>query len=178
MKLVKIAVSSFGIWAVMCMFVFNSSVMAADVAKIGVIDLEKIFKTSDAGKKAQDEITIAGNRMKKDLEAKETEIKEMRKQLEKDALVMRPEKREEREREIRIKINDIKSLQKRYMDDFKRIEGRHIKKIRDDIMEIVKEVGKKEGYLLIIEKTVVLYSPNTVEITERLIESYNKKLKG
>jgi outer membrane protein len=66
---------------------------------------------------------------------------------------MNKEKKEEKERVVLIKINDFKALQKQFLTEFQELEQGLVKKIRDKIFELVEEIGKKEGYLLIIEKT-------------------------
>ncbi|NQT68370.1 MAG: OmpH family outer membrane protein, partial [Desulfobacteraceae bacterium] len=84
---------------------------------------------------------------------------------------------QDREREIRIKINDIKEMQKKYMAEFKLQEQRLVNRIQKDIFEIVEDVAKKGGYLLILEKREggVLYAPKTNEITDKIIQMYNAK---
>jgi len=156
---------------------FATSLYGADVAKIGIVDFQRILETSSAGKKAQAEISKQGKKMETDLKGKGAEIDEIKKKLEREALVMSKEMRQEREREIRIKINDFKSLQKKYMTDFKMQEQRLVGRIQKDLFEIVEEVGKKEGYLLILERREggVLYSPNSNDITDKLIQKYNAK---
>ena len=81
--------------------------------------------------------------------------------------------REEKEREFRIKVNDIKILKKKYEKNLREVQKRLIKRIRKEVLEIVQEIGKKEGYLLIIENIGVLYSPNTLDVTDKIIEKYN-----
>lgn len=160
---------------IFCFFI--TSVYSADVAKIGIIDFQKVLETSIAGKKAQAEISKQGKKMEADLKQKGAEIDEIKKKLEREALVMSKDMREEREREIRIKINDFKTLQKRYMTDFKVQEQQLVQRIQKDIFKIVEEIGKKEGFLLVLEKREggVLYSPNTNDITDKLIQMYNTK---
>jgi len=53
------------------------------------------------------------------------------------------------------------------------VQKRLIKRIRKEVLDIVQEIGKKEGYLLVIENIGVLYSPNTLDITDKIIEKYN-----
>jgi outer membrane protein len=90
-------------------------------------------------------------------------------------MVMSKEAREEKEREARIKLNDFKSLQKRYRSELQNLEKKLIEKLKDDVFELVHKIGKKEGYLLIISKIGVLYSPSTIDITDQLIKQLNKK---
>ena len=47
--------------------------------------------------------------------------------------------------------------------------------LQKDIKEIVDSIGKKEGYLLIINKYSVIYSPGSIDITDNLIKKLNAK---
>ena len=152
---------------------FVVSAYGADVAKIGVVNFQKILETSNAGKEAMAEISKQGKKMEVDLNSKGLEIEEVKKKLEREALVMSKEMREEKEREIRIKINDIKTLRKRYESNLRDVQKRLVNRIRKELLELVKDVGKKGGYLLIIENIGVLYSPKTIDITDEIIQKYN-----
>jgi len=157
-------------------FVFCSQhTFAADIAKIGVIDLQKILETSAAGKSIQAELKKEKDKMEADLQKIGAEIETIRKRLERESMVMGKEMREEKERESRIKINDFKSLQKKYRSDLQKLEGRLMNQLKIDIDEIVQEMGKKEGYLLIINKFGVIYSPNSIDVTDKVIGKLNTK---
>ena len=155
--------------------VFAVSSYGADVAKIGVVNFQEILEKSDAGKMATDEINKRGKEMEESLKKKGEEIDAIKNKLEREALVMSKEMREEKEREIRISINDFKTLKNKYMADFKQHEAKLVRDIQKEIMEIVAEMGKKEGFLIIFEKREagVMYSPDTIDITDRLIQRYN-----
>jgi len=158
--------------------IFTIPTFAANLNKIGVVDFQKILETSKVGKAAQKEIKSEGEKMEETLKEKGAEIEALKKKLERDALVIDRDTRAEREREIRIKINDIKALQKKYMSDFRDLEARMIDRIRTQLIDIIENIGKKDGFLLIMEKNQagVLYSPSTVDITEKVIRLYNQKV--
>ena len=155
---------------------FASFTEAADVAKIGVLDFQKILENSSAGKYAQAEINKKGKQMESELAKKGAGIEERKKQIERESLVMSKEMREEKQREIRIQINDLKVMQKRYTREFKAFENRLVQRIRKDVLKIVDEIGKTEGYLMIVERKTgeVIYSPTSVDITDAFIQNYNK----
>jgi outer membrane protein len=146
----------------------------ADV-KIGVIDFQKVLKESKAGKAAQEEIKRKAEGLEASLKRKGKEIEDLQSQLQRDALVMSSDKREEKAREIRIKINDAKTLQKKYQNDFKAFEARLIKRIQKEFFELVEEIGRRDGYTLILEKVGVLYNRETVDITDQLIRAYDRR---
>ena len=160
---------------VLSFFFLTGASSAADVAKIGVVDFQKILEVSNAGKTAQDEINSQGKQMESDLKARGAEIEEIEKKIDRESMVMSKEVREEKQREMRIKIGDFKALQQKYMEDFKALENRIIGKIQKEVVELVQEIGKKEGYTLIVEKRTggVVYAPLSIDITDAVIQIYN-----
>ncbi len=170
MRICKIAViGSFLFWSI---FVCPAS--GADVAKIGVVDFQKIFDASVSGKKIKAQINKKGKEMELDLKEKGAAIEDLKKRLEKESLVMSKEMQIEKQREFRIKINDIKALQKKYEREIQGLQKRLIGRIKKDVLTVIDEIGKKQGYLLIIEKIGVLYAPNSLDITDQIITQYNK----
>ncbi len=162
--------------AVMISLAMATGAMAADL-RIGVIDFQRVLKESRAGIAAQDEIKRKADELESGLRAKGEEIDALQKQLEREALVLSQEKRQEKERDIRIKINDAKTLQKTYRDDFKIFEVQLIKRIQKEFFDLVESIGKRDGYTMILEKVGVLYIQDSVDITDRLIAEYDRKRK-
>lgn len=157
------------------LFFATNSLFAANVAKIGVIDLQKILATSTSGKAIQAQLKSQKDKMESDLKKKGSEIEKISKRLERESMVMSKEMREEKEREQRIKINDFKTLQKKFRSDLQKLEGRLMNQLQKDIKGLVDAIGKKKGYLLIINKYNVIYSPDSIDITNDLIKQLNAK---
>ena len=167
----------FNILLIVCFFslLWLNSVNAADVAKIGVANLQRVLETSNQGKLAQEEIKKQKDQMEQELKQKGDEIEELRRQLERESMVMSKEKREEKGREVRIKINDFKSLEKRYRTQLQTLEKKLVNALLKEVSALVKEIGKKEGYLLIINNAGVMYSPDAINITDQLIKELNAR---
>ncbi len=161
---------------ILCLFISATTALGAEVAKIGVIDFQKIIDESNAGKRSAVEIKSQGKKMEKILKEKEAGLEEVKRSLEQKALVLSQEVREEKERAMRIKANDLKSLRKRYLDTLKELNLKLSNRIRNDVFDLVEDVGRREGYLLILERRVggVVYAPNAIDITDKVIEEYNK----
>ncbi len=154
-------------------FVFVFSSNAADVAKIGVVDFQRIFKNSSAGKALQAELKSQFNKMQTELEKKKSEIEEIQKSSERQAAVMSKESREEKKRELQIKIYDFKNLEKKYRSELRNNERKKLMSIQEKALKIAQEIGKKEGYLIIIDKSVAVYVPKTLDLTDKVIQEYN-----
>ena len=100
-------IRKYGLWFLVSFFCFFwlASADAADVAKIGVLNMQRVLGTSDAGKAAQAEIKTQRDKMLEDLKVKGAEIDALGKQFERESMVMSKEKREEKEREYRIRLS-------------------------------------------------------------------------
>ena len=163
---------------IVCFFifiVFSNFSLAADVAKIGVIDFQKVLETSTAGKLIQSELKKENEKMAADLQAKGTEIEKIGQRLERESMVMSKEMREEKEREQRIKVNDFKTLQKKYRAALQKLQVELMQQLQSDVTALTQEIGKKEGYLLIMDKRGVIYAPTSVDLSDKLIQQLNQK---
>ena len=109
-------------------FVFIFSSNAADVAKIGVVDFQRIFKNSNAGKAVQAELKSQFKTMQAELEKNKSEIEEIQKTLERQAAVISKAAREEKNRELQIKIFDFKNLEKKYRSELRKNERKNFTK--------------------------------------------------
>jgi len=154
-------------------FVFIFSSNAADVAKIGVVDFQRIFKNSNAGKALQAELKSQFNKMQAELEKVKSEIEEIQKSIERQATVMSKDVREEKKRDLQIKIYDFKNLEKKYRSELRKDERKKLMSIQEKALKIAQEIGKKEGYLIIIDKSVTIYTPKTLDLTDKVIQEYN-----
>jgi outer membrane protein len=147
---------------------------SADIAKIGVVDFQRLITESEAGKNIQAQLQAKGREMETDLRALGTEIEELEKELKQRATVISKEKREEMQREMDIKKYDLNTRQKKYQKQLRELENNMLEKLQSEVFSLAEEIGKKEGYLLIIEKSAAIYYPSSIDITDTLIEKYNE----
>lgn len=148
---------------------------SADPVKIGVVDLQKILETSNSGKAAQNELKAQRDKMQADMKQRGNEIQEIESRMQREAMVMSKETREEKEREHRIKVSDFQALQRKYQGDLQEIERKLMGRLQTEITSLVSDIAKKEGYMLVISNIGVIYSLPSTDITERLIQELNSK---
>ena len=85
--------------------------------------------------------------------------------------------RTEKQREINIKKYDLKLLKERYIANLKAREEKTLKEIKQELLVLIEKIGTRDGFLLILEKleTGVLYSPASIDLTDRVIKLYNSE---
>ena len=162
---------------VVLFFMLGIYAYAADSAKIGIVDFRKILEESNTGKSGRAEIKKQGEKMEADLKKRGAELEEIKNKLDKDAMVANKSARDEKEREAQIKYIDFKNLEKKYASEIQKLQTDFFIRTKNDVDIIVGEIGKKEGYQIIIEKNQagVFYSPASADITNRVIQQLNAK---
>lgn len=157
-----------------CFIISNAA--ADDVVKIGIIDFQKILINSDAGKDAQKKISAKGQELQADLKDKAAVYTEAQERYDREASVMTAEARSEKERELKIKQYDLEKLKEKYESELSAYNQEMVTKFQKSVLEISNELGKKEGYTLILEKSSggVVYAPSTIDITDKVIQQYNE----
>jgi outer membrane protein len=151
--------------------------LGADVPKIGIVDFQKVLTDSDAGKMASKEIQAKGKAMEAELKKQGSEIEAAKDRLEREALVMSQDKRDQKQRALRIKIMDYQDREKRYRKEFNDYNMGLVNQFKRKVLAFSKEIGKKQGYTLILEKNTsgALYYPSAVDITGELIKMFNQE---
>jgi len=148
-------------------------VYGADIAKIGIVDFQRILSESEPGQQVQSKLQAKGREMETDLRALGKKIQDLEADLKQRATVVSKEKREELQREMDIKKYDLKSKQKKYQSELRQLESKMLEKLQKEIFALAEEIGKKEGYLLILEKSAAVYYPDSIDITDAVIEKCN-----
>ncbi len=156
---------------------FSPMVFAADVAKIGVVDFQKIIKESSAGKLTQQNLRKKGEEFQGKLKNEKDSLDAISKAFERESLVLSPDKKREKERDFRIRVNDFKKMQEDYTKELRGIEIKLVNQMQQDVFQIANDIGKAEDFLLIVERKTagVIYMPASVDITDKVITAYNAK---
>jgi len=155
----------------------------ADVAKIAIVNTQKVLDKSLLGKKIKNELEKIRANYAADLEAKGKEIQKLQNEIkilsssEKTSSVANKEELDKKSRILKIKIYDIKQLDEKYGNDFRKEETKKFKYTIKIIQEIMDEIGKKEGYLLIKNQRGVVYFPEDIDITDKVIKLLDFRFK-
>jgi outer membrane protein len=160
---------------IICLFGCWNISYGANVAKIGIIDFQRVIESSDLGKASSKTLKDRGNEMTTTLKEKESEIERMKQELDQKSLVMNKEAREDQEQVLRNKIDDLQNTQRQFSRVLNELQNNLLGELEQKVGEIVEEIGKKGGYTLIMERRVggVLYAPNDIDITDKVIRKLN-----
>jgi outer membrane protein len=145
--------------------------------KIGVVDLDQAINSTEQGKKAREEFA----RKKRDAESKIQPLldryEQMLEELKSKRFVLSDEALFQKQLDMAELSNEIESRRKEILGqlrvDQERLEG----PLRNKLVEIVSELGKEQGFTVILARTApgLMYTREALDITDVVIDRFNKK---
>ncbi len=160
--------------AVLSLFAIDAG--AAEI-KIGVVDFQQVVNKSEPGKKFEAGLKTEGQQMEAEIEKGKEELKALKEKLDRESMVMSEEAKEEKQIEFNVKLSGLQKKQAQFRKDFVTKQRQGVGKFRVEVLEIAREIGKKEKFDLIISKDALLYMDTGVDITPKVIEVLNQRHK-
>ena len=147
--------------------------------KVAVVDFQQALNSVNQGKKAKAALKKEFEAKQKKLDLMQNELKKMKENIEKQRVVLSEGALRSKEEAFKKKFLDLQQKIAQYRQEMATRETEATGKILERLRALVADVGKKEGYDLIVEKSqdVVLYSKSKDDLTSKVITLYNKKNK-
>jgi outer membrane protein len=150
---------------------------AAQVNKVGVVDIQQVLNQSQRGTGFKQKLESERAARQRELDAKQQELTTLQAEYEKQAPLLSEAAKREKQEALQRRLRDAR----RILDDVNRDFE---KKVRDaeaevtrEILVVVQEYGKDQGYSMIMEKSTLLYTGQAVDITPDIIKRYDAKQK-
>jgi outer membrane protein len=153
-------------------------VYSADI-KIGWVDMQKAVNECNAGKEAKKALIKEAQKDQRLTAEKQKELQEMKESLEKQVLLLTPEARMTREKELQTKLRDFQRWGEDIQNELKQKEIEMERNISRDLVKVVQEIAAKEGYSVILQKNeaIVLFGSKSTDLTDQVVRAYDMEKK-
>lgn len=154
-----------------------SATASAEDLKIGYVDLHKALNSVEEGKEAKKKLKKDYDDKQKKLNEKQKEVKKLKEDLESQSMALSKEAKIKKQRELQSKMQELQKMYMGLQRNLSQKEAEATKEIFDKMREVVEEIAEDEGYDLVLEKrkSSVLFAKDGMNLTEELIERYQKK---
>ena len=158
-------------------FLIHQNAFAAEPLKIGVLNLQQCLMESNEGKRIAKDLSKKLEAMQKKIDTAQTELVEMQKEMEKQSLMLSLDAKEDKQKEYDKKQRDVGYLMQDLNEEAKKAEAEAKGKFLKDLEGVLIAIAEKGKYDLILERISggVLFASETSDITEQVIEAYNKE---
>lgn len=150
---------------------------AQERVKIGFVDIQRVISESQAGKRAKDRFQAQIKKVEAELQKERQDLERLRNDIDKKGPLMREEERRNMEAEFQKRSINLQRTMGDYQQDLRQRESEMMSDILKDLEVIVNDVGKADKFTLILERSQILYSDQGIDITNKVIETYNSRVK-
>ena len=146
--------------------------------KIGLMDPTRVLNDSNAGKKAKDSLTAFSKNRQALIEIEEKELRRMEEDFIKQASVLSPAAKSEREQVFRRRMAEYQQKAGELNREVQEKQEDVLEAFRDKVEAVVAKVAKRNGLQVVIDKGKggpAIYGADELDITTQVIEEFNKE---
>ena len=153
------------------LFLLSGVAFAAD--KFAYVDLSKTFSEYSKTKDYDKTLTEKEKVYTAERDKKANDLKQLR---DKISLLTDKEK-ESKAADFQTKVKAFQDFVSQREGDLRKEQDERMREIMKDIQESVKKISEKEGYTLVFNDRVLVYSDKSYDITDKVIAALNNPKK-
>lgn len=152
--------------------------MAGPPTKVGVIQIQAALAATKEGQKAAAELEVKLAPRKKELEGKQSEIKDLQDRLQKGGNTLSDSAKEDLTRNIDAKTKSYNRQLEDAQAELEQEQQKLVNVLGQKMMAVIDKYAQQNGFAIVLDvsnqNTPVLYASNTVDITKEVIDLYDK----
>jgi outer membrane protein len=165
-------------WLVIATLALSVSFASAqERMKIGYIDVQRVIAESQSGKRAKERFQVQVKKAEADVQKERQDLERLKSDLDKKGPLLKEEERRSMEADLQKRSVILQRTMNDYQQDLRQKESEIMSEILKEVEQIVNEVGKAEKFTLIFERSQIIYSDQGIDITGKVIETYNSRVK-
>ena len=150
---------------------------AAEREAIAIVDVQKVVNETIIGKAARSNLEREMQKAKVKLSNMQAEFEKQKADLEKQSAILSGAALEERRESLAKKQRDVQRTYQDAQEQLAGINDKEIKKVVDQVSEVIKELADDRNYKFVFEKDrqSVIYASERIDITQDVIKILDKK---
>ncbi|HET9405343.1 MAG TPA: OmpH family outer membrane protein [Burkholderiales bacterium] len=144
---------------------------AAEI-KIGFVDVERIHRESAPAERASKQLEKEFAPRAQELQRRESQIKTLQSQTEKDAVTMSETERRTREQELSRLGVEYQRMQREYREDLNMRRNQEIAALLERANRVIKQIADAEKFDLILQDAV--YRNPRLDITDKVLKALSE----
>jgi outer membrane protein len=155
------------------LFALVSTAAASADLKVAFVDMQRALNESNAGKRAKNDFRSEIGRLQGKLQRQQGEVQSLKDELDKKGMLMRDEERRNLQDDYTRKLRDFERSYKDSKEELQQKDNEVTGAIIRDLAYVVRNVGERGGYTVILEKGSLLWAMPSIDITDQVIREYN-----
>ncbi len=151
----------------------RAEAQSAASGKVAFVDLQRTLSETNVGKAAKKRLENKKKKQQRALDKDQKALKKAASQLETQRMMLKPEVIKQRERELQEKYVKLQETYMKLQQGLVAEEGKLVSEIFAKAAPAIKAVAQKNGYVMVLDKSMVLWAGSGLDITDAV----NKRIK-
>ncbi len=175
--MVKNIVRVLGCLVIAAAFCLQPHVSQAADVKIGVIDVNKVLTDSTAGKRVESTLKSKASTLNASLKLDENALNQMQEEAQKKSSAWNADTKRTKAAAFEKKRAEFFQKQKDASTQMQKLREQQVGPIMKKLQEIVGKIGSDGAYSVILPQGAVIYTANSVDLTDQVISKLNSAMK-
>jgi outer membrane protein len=151
----------------------SAAIPAHAEMKFAFVDVQRALNECDAGKKAKAEFQGRVTSLEGRLQRQQNEVQALKDEIEKKGMLMTENERQSKQDAYVAKLKNFERDYKDSKDELQAKDNEMTAKIVHDLAQIIRSLGERDGYTMVMEKGSILWGAPGIDITDQVIRNYN-----
>ena len=144
---------------------------AAQEFKVGIVNLDRIFREANSAKTAQAKLEQEFNKREKDINDSGATLKAAADKFEREAPTMAESQRVTRQKQLADQERDFQRKRREFQEDLTTRKNEELQQVIERANRVVKSLAEAEKYDLIVQEAVYVNPKH--DITDKVLKSLN-----
>ena len=153
------------------MFALVGFSVSAQELKIGIVNLDRIFREANSAKTAQTKLEQEFGKREKELNDVATQLKTLSDKYEREAPTLSETQRATRQKQLVDQDRDFQRKRREFQEDLNARKNEELQQVIERANRVVKTLAEAEKYDLIVQEAVYVNPKH--DITDKVLKSLN-----
>jgi outer membrane protein len=161
------------------MIAFVASTLSAQDGKIACIDTQRLLSESDMGKDGFKKLNSMKDQQEAEIKMRQNKLNSLKESILAKSATMTPAAKDDMEAQYERELKKLDRYVEDAKDELRKTEESLLNPWRKELDDIIKSYAEKNGIDLILDKAKpgIIYSSHKIDITNQIIDSFNKRYK-
>jgi outer membrane protein len=141
--------------------------------RLAFVDIQRALNECAAGKRAKAQLQDRVMQIQDKLRGQQNEVQDLQNELQKKGMLMPADQRQSLSDEYTAKLRDFQQNYKDAQDELRQKDQEVTGAIVRDLATVVRNIGEKGGYTMVMEKGEILWGVPSIDITDEVIRTYD-----
>lgn len=143
--------------------------------RVAVVDMQRALLETNDGRRAKNQLKAQFEKLQEDLNRRQQGLKRQKEEIEKQRNVLSAAALQKRMGEYQQAFEGLSKNYLEYQQQLAQREAELTKQILVNLQGVVRQFGNSEGFTLILDQGAVVFSPTHIDLTDRVIQEYNRQ---